>query len=109
MNGSNALPACPNPAIHPIEPVSSHRGSTRRAWFIARGYIGPSSMPTRETATASPTREGTNQMTSSSLVVAWLVRGRSMDEKRQGDVRNCEERIDEDDTAFAHLIQMNVS
>ena len=31
------------------------------------GYIGPSTMPTKDTATAFPIRDGTNQMVSSSL------------------------------------------
>jgi hypothetical protein len=31
MNGKTALPACPNPAIQPIDPVRSQRGRTRPA------------------------------------------------------------------------------
>lgn len=66
--GSAALPAWPNPAIQPMEPVRSHLGRTRPAWFIAMGYIGPKRSPTMETATAPPIREGTSQITSSSLL-----------------------------------------
>ena len=67
MNGRTALPAWPNPAIQPIAPVRIQRGRTRPVWFMVMGYIGPSSMPTNETATASPMREGTNQTVSSRL------------------------------------------
>ena len=65
--GRNAEPACPNPAIHPMLPDRSQGGSTFREWFITRGYMGPKSIPTPETATAPPTRDGTNQTTSSNL------------------------------------------
>ena len=68
MNGNTAEPAWPHAAIHPIAPVSSQRGKIREASFIKIGYIGPSRTPTIETATAPPTREGTNQTTSSSLI-----------------------------------------
>lgn len=39
MNGSKAEPACPHPAIHPIDPVRSQRGSTRPAWGGSGGFI----------------------------------------------------------------------
>lgn len=68
MNGRTADPAWPKPAIQPIEPVSSHRGRMRLAWFMAMGYMGPRKTPTMETATAPPIREGVNQTISSSLV-----------------------------------------
>jgi hypothetical protein len=48
-------------------PVSNQRGTTRRQWFIAIGYIGPSNTPTTQTATASPIRDGTNHMINSKL------------------------------------------
>lgn len=41
INGKMALPAWPNPAIQPMEPVSSQEGMMRVATFIAIGYIGP--------------------------------------------------------------------
>ena len=37
MNGKTADPACPKPAIQPIDPVRSQGGSTRPAWFITMG------------------------------------------------------------------------
>jgi len=67
MNGRNALPAWPKPAIQPIEPVKIHRGRTREAWFMTMGYIGPSRTPTMDTATALPMSEGTSQMVISKL------------------------------------------
>jgi hypothetical protein len=85
MNGKTADPACPKAAtqpverlvrsltridddfVSPIEPVRIFCGSTRPAWFMHRGYIGPRRTPTNETATAFPMSDGTNQTTSSSL------------------------------------------
>jgi hypothetical protein len=67
INGSAALPACPNPAIQPTEAVRIHGGSRRLAQFMMIGYIGPRNRPTKDTATASPMRDGTNQMTNSRL------------------------------------------
>lgn len=69
MKGNAADPVCPSPAIQPIQPVSSQRGRTRPDWFITIGYIGPSRMPTSETATAPPMRDGTSHTTSSRLGV----------------------------------------
>lgn len=69
IKGRMALPACPKPAIQPIDPVRIQRGRMREAWFMAIGYIGPSKAPMIDTAIAFPTSDGTNQMTSSSLVI----------------------------------------
>jgi hypothetical protein len=69
MKGNAADPACPSPAIQPMQPVSSQRGKIRPASFITMGYIGPSRTPTSETATAPPIRDGTNHTTSSRLGV----------------------------------------
>lgn len=52
MNGKTALPACPKPAIQPIELVRIYRGRILPAWFIAIGYMGPRRAPTIDTATA---------------------------------------------------------
>ncbi|KAI4520811.1 hypothetical protein K525DRAFT_257240, partial [Schizophyllum commune Loenen D] len=37
IRGRTALPACPKPAIHPMDGVISHAGRIRAAWFIAIG------------------------------------------------------------------------
>ena len=37
IRGRTALPACPKPAIHPMDGVVSHAGRMRAAWFIAIG------------------------------------------------------------------------
>jgi hypothetical protein len=65
--GRRALPAWPNPAIQPMEPVKIHGGRMRDAWFIAIGYMGPRRRPMIETTTALPIRDGTNQITKSKL------------------------------------------
>lgn len=67
-NGKNADPACPDPAIQPMQPERSQGGKIRREWLITSGYMGPRSMPTPDTATAPPTSEGTSQTTISSLL-----------------------------------------
>lgn len=69
MNGKSAEPAKPKLAIQPIEPVSSQGGIRRPVSFMRMGYIGPSTKPTKETATASPMRDGTSHTTSSSLIM----------------------------------------
>jgi hypothetical protein len=58
--------------VSPMEPVRIFLGKTRPAWFMQSGYIGPSKTPTSDTATAFPMRDGTNQMTSSSLWIQGL-------------------------------------
>lgn len=65
--GTAALPAEPNPAIQPIDPVSNHFGRIRPACIIAIGNMGPRNKPTKDTATAPPMREGASQTTISSL------------------------------------------
>ena len=67
MNGKTADPACPNPAIHPIDSVNNQCGRILLDSFMTIGYIGPRRMPTTETATASPMSEGTNHTMSSRL------------------------------------------
>lgn len=67
IKGRTALPACPKPAIQPIELVRIQRGRMRPVWFMAMGYMGPSRMPTMDMATALPIKEGTNQMVRSRL------------------------------------------
>ena len=67
MNGNSAAPVNPNPPIQPMDPVRSHGGIRRPDSFIRMGYMGPKKNPTKETAIASPTREGTSQTTNSSL------------------------------------------
>ena len=67
INGSNALPVCPNPAIQPREPVSKYGGRIRTAWFAAMGYMGPRKNPTKHAAIALPTSDGTSQTMISSL------------------------------------------
>ena len=37
IKGTMAPPIVPNPAIHPMDPVKSHGGKMREAWFIAIG------------------------------------------------------------------------
>ena len=63
MNGNTAEPAEPKLAIHPTAPAMSSGGRTPPAWFMTMGKMGPRKRPTRETATAPPIREGTNQTT----------------------------------------------
>ena len=83
MNGNNAEPTCPHPAIQPIDPVNARferqwhidtestppvniqRGNILPAWFMEIGYIGPSSIPMKAMETAPPTRDGTNHTTNS--------------------------------------------
>jgi hypothetical protein len=67
IKGNSALPAWPKPAIHPIDPDKSHRGTIRPAWFMTMGYMGPRTTPIKETETAPPMRDGTNHTTSSRL------------------------------------------
>lgn len=67
MNGNSAEPVKPKLAIQPMDPVSSQGCRTRPDSFIRIGYIGPKKNPTKETAMASPTKEGTSQTISSSL------------------------------------------
>ena len=67
-NGKNADPACPDPAIQPMQPERSQGGKIRREWLITSGYMGPRSMPTPASATAPPMSEGTSQTTISSLL-----------------------------------------
>ena len=66
-NGKIAEPACPNPAIHPMDPVSNQGGISVADWFMRIGYIGPRNNPTIDTATAFPISDGTLQMVTSSL------------------------------------------
>lgn len=101
MNGSTTLPTCPNPVIQLIEPVSNQRSSTRPAWFIAMGYMGPR---TNDTATASPITEGTNQMTIPRLRCGY-VSGSKKDGKKNGDIHDCEKRVDEENTTFTNLAE----
>lgn len=68
MKGNKALPACPNPAIQPIEPARSHCGRIRAASFIATGYQGARTSPRNDAAIAPPTTDGTNHMVSSKLL-----------------------------------------
>ena len=82
MNGSNAEPACPHPAIQPIDPVdadlkklryinaentpvNSQGGNILPAWFMVVGYIGPNIIPMKAIAMAPPTSDGTNHTTNS--------------------------------------------
>ena len=37
MNGRTAEPACPKPAIHPIDAVRRRGGRIRAAWFMTMG------------------------------------------------------------------------
>ena len=37
MNGRTAEPACPKPAIQPIDPVRRRGGRMRPAWFMTIG------------------------------------------------------------------------
>lgn len=67
IKGKIALPACPKPAIQPIELVRIQRGKMRPVWFMAMGYMGPSRTPMIDMATALPIRDGTNQMVRSRL------------------------------------------
>ena len=67
MNGNSADPANPKLAIHPMEPVNNHDGRSFPVSFISIGYIGPRKKPTRDTAIASPMRDGTSHTISSSL------------------------------------------
>lgn len=67
INGKKALPACPKPAIHPIDGASSHGGMILAAKFIPIGYHGPSINPRNAAANAFPTTEGTNHITNSIL------------------------------------------
>ncbi len=68
MKGRMADPACPTPAMYPIQPVRSQRGRIVDEWFIKIGYMGPRTSPTNETAMAFSIREGTTQTVISSLV-----------------------------------------
>jgi hypothetical protein len=45
INGITADPACPKPAIQPIEAVTSHLGRTFDVWVITSGYMGPIKRP----------------------------------------------------------------
>lgn len=73
MNGNSADPAKPKLAIQPMEPVSSQGWMRRPVSFIKIGYIGPSTKPTKETATASPMSEGTSHTMSSRLYARDMV------------------------------------
>ena len=103
--GKNADPACPKPAIQPMHPVRSQGGRTCRAWFITSGYMGPSNIPTNETASAPPMSEGTNHTTISSLLRAHIVNL----EKGEGDgvgvgdgsSPDGEDAVEEDDALLA--------
>ena len=66
-NGSTAEPAWPTLAMYPRQPVRSQRGRMVVEWFMRMGNMGPKKKPTKETAIASPTRDGTSQTISSSL------------------------------------------
>ena len=65
MNGKNADPACPNPAMIPNAPPKLHFGKIFIEWFTTMGYIGPRRTPMTATATAFSMSEGTNQMVTS--------------------------------------------
>ena len=67
MNGNSAAPVNPNPPIQPMDPVRSHGGIRRPDSFMRMGYMGPKKNPTKETAIASPTSEGTSHTINSSL------------------------------------------
>ena len=99
--GKNADPACPNPAIHPMLPDRSQGGRTFREWFITRGYMGPKSIPTPETATAPPTRDGTNQTTSSNLNPSSACRWEH--HKRKRSIPNGQQSVEEYDPPFSDL------
>lgn len=67
MNGSTAEPAWPAPAMYPAQAERSQRGRMVVEWLIRIGNTGPRKIPTSETATAFPTREGTTQTVASRL------------------------------------------
>ncbi len=68
MKGRTAEPACPAPAMYPAQPVISHLGRMVVEWFMRMGNMGPRRRPTRETAMAFWTSEGTSQTVISSLM-----------------------------------------
>lgn len=57
MKGRIAEPACPRPAIHPTEPVTSHCGNTFVVCDMTRGYIGPMNNPITATYNAQGERD----------------------------------------------------
>lgn len=70
----------------------------RPAWCMTIGYIGPKSKPMKETATASPMRERTRQMTTSSLRNYEHVRGAGGEDARDG-----QQGVKKDNTTFSEL------
>ena len=106
MKGNAADPACPSPAIQPMQPVSSQRGRMRPDTFIIMGYIGPSRTPTSETATAPPMREGTSQTTSSRLGVSGSAGVNVLKGKAEPDG---EEHVDEYRAPLANLCDILLS
>ena len=67
MKGTMAVPIRPKLVIQPIDPDNIWPGINLPHWFMIIGNMGPKNRPTSEMATASPTREGTRQMTISRL------------------------------------------
>ncbi|PSR73980.1 hypothetical protein PHLCEN_2v10211 [Hermanssonia centrifuga] len=67
MNGKTADPAWPTPLIQPTLPINNHFGKMVLHWLTRMGYIGPSSKPMQDTATAFSSKEGTTQIVTSNL------------------------------------------
>ncbi len=82
-----------------MHPVSSHGGSTRAAWLMTMGYMGPSSRPTKEMATPPPMSEGTSHTTSSRLAEGQ----RMSNNVGIFDVPDCDDGVEEDSTALSDL------
>jgi hypothetical protein len=101
--GNAADPVCPSPAIQPMQPVSSQRGRIRPASFITMGYIGPSTTPTSETATAPPMRDGTSHTMSSRLVVIESVGVKASLERQEQSAPDSEEHVKEYHKPLAYL------
>ena len=86
MNGIRALPQVPSPPIHPTAPVRIHGGRMRAARFIAIGNMGPSNRPMMDAVMAFPIREGTNQITNSSLRIISVSLRVARGEERKSDL-----------------------
>ena len=67
--GKIALPAAPRAAMYPTDPGMSSGARIRPARLIVIGYIGPRRAPMIATTIAFSTRESTNQIVNSSLLV----------------------------------------
>lgn len=80
MNGRTADPLIPRAAIQPTALDMSHGGTRSAVLFITIGYTGPRKSPIKETATASPTKEGTIQIMISRLSYGKLSRKRGITE-----------------------------